>query len=81
MLNNDLPGIQFVRLDVFRKLHAVVDAPEDFGLTEVAAACITPNVRPFVCKNPDEHLFWDGIHPTRAAHAILAHDAAAVLGQ
>jgi phospholipase/lecithinase/hemolysin len=29
----------------------------------------------------DEYLFWDGIHPTRAAHALVALEAARVLGQ
>jgi hypothetical protein len=28
----------------------------------------------------DEYLFWDGIHPTSAAHALVAHEAARVLG-
>ena len=23
------------------------------------------------CANPDEYLFWDDVHPTAAAHAIL----------
>lgn len=26
-------------------------------------------------------LFWDGIHPTRAAHALVAHEAVRVLAQ
>jgi phospholipase/lecithinase/hemolysin len=44
-----------------------------FGLTDVVNPCITPltRVHPF-CSRPDEFLFWDGIHPTRAGHAIIA---------
>jgi len=48
-------------------------------LTNVTTPCITPRVAPFTCQQPDEFLFWDGIHPTGAAHAILAQEAGRVL--
>jgi len=31
------------------------------------------------CPRPDRFLFWDGIHPSRAGHAILADEAHAAL--
>ena len=34
-----------------------------FGLTNVTSACVSPEVAPFSCSQPDEFLFWDGIHP------------------
>lgn len=74
-----VPDIQLVRLDVYGKLQAIVAAPEDFGLTNVTAACITPDVAPYHCKDFKDYLFWDGIHPTAAAHAIVAQEAAVVL--
>lgn len=75
-----LPGISLRRLDVFAKLNEIVNQPAAFGLTNVKTACVTFSA-PFACTNPDEYLFWDGIHPTGAGHAIIAHEAASILAR
>ena len=74
-----LPGVSFTRLDAYQMLNAIVANPAAYGLTSVTTACLTPNEAPFSCQQPNEYLFWDGIHPTRAAHALLAQLAASVL--
>ena len=74
-----LAGISFARLDAYQLLSDIVDNPPLFDLTNVTAACVTPNVAPFSCKKADDYLFWDGIHPTKAGHALLAGEAARVL--
>ena len=73
-------GITFVRLDTNALLTAIVADPDAAGLTNVEDACLTFGVvrNPF-CRTPDRYLFWDGIHPTRAAHAIVADAAARAL--
>lgn len=75
-----LPGVRIVRLDAYGLLQNIVSTPGAFGLTDVTSACVTPGIPPFTCQRPDEYLFWDGIHPTKAAHAILANEAALALG-
>ncbi len=73
-----LPGIRIVRLEAQRLLNDVVARPDAFGLTDVTNACVT-TVQPFTCDRPDQVLFWDGIHPTKAAHAIIADEATSAL--
>lgn len=75
-----LPGISIARLDAFAIIQDVAANPSHFGLTNVTAACINPDVQPFKCPRPDEYLFWDGIHPSAAAHVLLANEALSALG-
>src|SRR6185503_2922294 len=74
-LSLGLPGISIARLDAYQLLNQIVGDPAAFELTNVTTPCLTPNVVPFSCKHADGFLFWDGIHPTNAGHAILAHEA------
>jgi len=76
-----LPGVRIDRLDAYRLLNDIVANASAFGLTDVTSACVTPYVPPFTCGTPDEFLFWDGIHPSRAVHDIIAQEAATVLGR
>ena len=74
-------GIDIAILDAFTLLHQMNAAPASFGLTNTTNACVKPTDEPYFCQAADEYLFWDGIHPTRAAHAIVAQEAARVLNQ
>ena len=68
-------------LDAFSLVDVVVADPGAFGLSNVTDPCY---VGPLtgggtVCAQPNKYLFWDSTHPTTAAHAIVADEAAAVL--
>jgi len=78
-LNFLLPGIDVKTLDLYALLNEVIANPSSFGIINTEDACVTPNVIQYKCKKPDTYLFWDGIHPTKAVHAIMAQRAAEVL--
>lgn len=83
LLLNDLalyPSVAIHRLDIFNLIQSVVSSPADFGITDVATPCITPDVKNGAfCNNPQDYLFWDGIHPTHAIHNVIATQAETVL--
>ena len=75
-----LQQIRVVRLDVATLLNDVLIDPEAFGLTNVEDSCLAFGVvQGAVCERPDRYLFWDGEHPTRAGHHIIARAARRVL--
>ena len=74
-------GGQIIRVDTFALFNDVVaDGGMAAGLSNVTDACLTFFVQGgAICEDPDAFLFWDGAHPTRAGHAILAAEVAGVL--
>ena len=68
-----LQDIEIIQFNAFAKLEHVANNPARYGLQNVADACIRPGTPPpSRCPNQDRYLFWDGTHPTRAGHAIIA---------
>lgn len=76
---NGLGGTNAQVLDIHGLLEDIVAAPGTYGFRNTTDACITPNVPPFRCADPGSYVFWDGIHPTKAVHALIAKRAIAAL--
>jgi len=80
-LNTALQGlaanrdVNIIPLDINALFGEVVTDPLTYGLTNISDRCLgNPN-----CTNPDEFLFWDGIHPSARGHQIISEYATAVI--
>ena len=78
-LESRLADLTLFRADVAGTFADLAADPSAFGLTNVtdpAAPGLSPGDLFYdesrVVPNPDDYLFWDDIHPTRAGHALLA---------
>jgi phospholipase/lecithinase/hemolysin len=69
-------------VNIFVLFNTVAAVPVAFGFENANQSCITPGVvQQAACDKPDNYLFWDGIHPTRAGHQVIADTALKVLNQ
>lgn len=72
--------IQLTTLDLYQLINAIIASPAAYGIRVIDKPCLTPGViANAVCDKPDKYLFWDGIHPTRKGHALIAGYAKTVL--
>ncbi len=72
MLSQQYSQLQIVTLDANALYREAIANPLSFGFTNVINGCLSGDR---ACGNPDQFLFWDSIHPTTAAHRILAERA------
>jgi phospholipase/lecithinase/hemolysin len=61
------------QFDTFGLLNDVVANKENYGFTNVTDPCFDGTT---VCSDPSKYLFWDSLHPTTAAHQLLAAEFA-----
>ena len=63
--------------DVNDLFNRVMNEPTKFGFLNVMNTCLNGELSQYmVCPNPDKYLFWDDIHPSTAAHKLLAKTVA-----
>ena len=77
------PGINIFAVDTFSFLNNTIANAGSLGFTNTTGRCYSgptgvggPGA---VCANPNEYIFWDGIHPTAAAHQLLGNFASSVV--
>ena len=79
-----LSGLDIIAFDTFALLNDVVADPGAYGIANTTGRCYTGDDLTFtgggsVCADPDSYVFWDGIHPTSAVHAILGRQMLAAV--
>jgi outer membrane lipase/esterase len=74
-----LPGIGITTMDIYSKFVQLVMAPLEEEPQNGTDTCVMPNEPPYACKDPDNYVFWDGIHPTTETHSIIRAVAEAAL--
>jgi thermolabile hemolysin len=72
VLNQQHSDLEIVVLDANALYRDAIANPAAFNFTNVSSSCLSGSG---TCGKPDQFLFWDGIHPTAAAHRIIGETA------
>jgi phospholipase/lecithinase/hemolysin len=80
-LQSSLPGIEITGVDIYSKFVQLVTAPSGNEPQNGTEACVTPEVSPYACRDADNHVFWDGIHPTKVVHGLIADEVVSAIGE
>jgi len=72
VLGQQHSDLEIVVLDANTLYRDAIANPAAFNFTNVISSCLSGSG---TCSNPDQFLFWDGIHPTTAAHRIIGETA------
>jgi phospholipase/lecithinase/hemolysin len=70
---NQNPNLNIITVDAYSIFNQVIASPATFGFVNVKDPCLSPPSS--ICSNPNQYLFWDDVHPTTAAHELLADRA------
>lgn len=72
----DATGADVFTLERGRIVDDIIARPGNYGFTNATDTCLVGTV---VCANPDQYVFWDSVHVTTAAHAIIGAQLAVTL--
>ena len=68
-LRQQFPNLDITEFDIYSVVNNVVAKPGDYGFTNAQNACLSSLLVP--CANPDQYVFWDSLHPTTQADALI----------
>ncbi|HEX2973191.1 MAG TPA: SGNH/GDSL hydrolase family protein [Tepidisphaeraceae bacterium] len=76
----ELPAdVHLTQFDVHDLFTQLAQDPAQAGFTNITDSAFLAGPPASIVANPDEYVYWDSIHPTHAAHQMLAEHVAAVL--
>ena len=78
-LSQSLPDVNIIPLDAYSLLQDTLSLPEQSGFTNVTEPCLDTETS-IPCSNPEEYLYWDGLHITGNSHQILGEFAVDAIG-
>ncbi len=79
-LHDDYLMADIFYFDVYDLFNQMLSNPSTFGFTDVTSECRSATAfSESACADADSTLFWDYVHPTTAAHALLGEYAANTL--